>query len=156
MVLKCAASRFFLFFFSALQWRPQCEWGGHSEIARHKFFSQFCLFGGLFPFRVDTKANKLQGSELFPLTKQGILPLCADVQQPYTENLFLLSICCSEINFSFVFFSDGANLHSVYFFSILWTLSQWVREVVPVALLQDYSHFFGIKRRTSCLPDVMR
>ena len=116
MVLKCAASRFFLFFFSALQWRPQCEWGGHSEIARHKFFSQFCLFGGLFPFRVDTKANKLQGSELFPLTKQGILPLCADVQQPYTENLFLLSICCSEINFSFVFFPMGLIFTACIFF----------------------------------------
>lgn len=104
-------------------------------------------FGGLFLFRVDTKANKLQGSELFPLNKQGILPLCADVQQPYTENPILLSIVsyCSEIHFIFFFSWWGQYSQRVFFFSRLWTLSQQVREVVPVALLRDFLHFLESK-----------
>lgn len=115
-------------------------------------------FGGLFLFRVDTKANKLQGSELFPLNKQGILPLCADVQQPYTENTILLSIVsyCSEIHFIFFFFLMGPIFTAcIFFFKTVNSVPASKRSCAS-CLITRFFAFFGIKRRTSCLPDVMR
>lgn len=134
LVLKCAADRIFSSLaVTTLVWTKRPFRNSWTQI-----LLSVLSFGGLFLFHVETKANKLQGSELFPLNKQGILLLCADVQQPYTENPISLSILsyCSEIHFIFSFFLMGP---------ILWTLSQRVREVVPVALLRDYLHFLESK-----------